>query len=55
MPIILDIKSIYTKYFNLANKANKQYNKIYTLVLGLEKDFYISNDKREQSVIFFQE
>ena len=51
--MILDIRSIYTKYLNKANKADKKRDKIRTRILKLEQELHISNEKREQAVSFF--
>ena len=55
MSIILDIRSIYTKYLDQANEANKERDEIYTRVLRLEQELHISNEKREQVVSFLQQ
>ena len=52
LSIILDIRSIYPKYLNKANKANKKRDEIYTCALELEQEFYISNEEKEQPVSF---
>lgn len=44
----------YTKYFKQANETNKKRDQIYIYILGLKKDFYISNDKKKQTITFFQ-
>lgn len=36
--MILDMYTISTKYLNQANNANKQYNHIWTVSLGLAKE-----------------
>ena len=36
--MILDIRTIYTKYLNQANNTDKQYNQIQTIALGLEQE-----------------
>ena len=45
--MILDIQSIYIKYLNQVNKANKKHNKIYIYALKLEQELHINNKKRE--------
>lgn len=55
LSMILDIRKIYTKYFNQVKKANSQCNKIKTYTLGLEQDFCISNKEREQAITLPQE
>lgn len=51
--MILDMWSIYTKYLDQANKANKKCNEICTCILGLDQELYISNKEREQVVFPF--
>ena len=53
--MILDMRSIYTKYLNKANKANKKCNEIYIYALGLEHKLYINNKKKEQAVFLLQQ
>ncbi len=53
--MILDMQSIYTKYLDQANKADKENNEIYTCALGLEQELYISNEEREQAVSLLQQ
>ena len=53
--MILDIQSIYTKYLNKANKANKKRDEICTCVLTLEEELYISNEEKEQAVSLLQQ
>ena len=53
--MILDIQSIYTKYLNKANKANKKCDEIRTRKLGVEQELHIGNEEREQAVSFFQQ
>ena len=48
--MILDMRSIYTKYLNKANKIDKKRNKIHTCVLKLEQEVYISDKERKQVV-----
>ncbi len=48
--MILDIQSIYTKYLDQANKADKECNEIHTRVLELEQELHISNEERKQAV-----
>ena len=52
LSMILDIWSIYTKYLNKANKADKERNEIRTCTLELEQELYISNEERKQAVSF---
>ena len=53
--MILDIRSIYTKYLNKANKENKKRDKIRTCALELEPEIHISNKKKEQAVSLLQQ
>ena len=55
LSMILDMRSIYTKYLNKANKADKKRDKIYTCALRLEQELYISNKETEQAISFFQQ
>ncbi len=52
--MILDMQSIYTKYLDQVNKADKERDEIYTHALGLEYELHISNEKREQAVSLLQ-
>lgn len=45
--MILDIWSIYTKYLDQVNKADKKRIGIHTCVLELDQELYINNEKRE--------
>lgn len=47
LSIILDMRSIYTEYFDQTNKADKKSNEIRTRALGLEQELHISNNERE--------
>ena len=38
LKMILDMRTIYTKYLNQANNADKQCNQIRTVALGLEQE-----------------
>lgn len=53
--MILGMWSIYTKYLDKINKADKERNEICTCALGLEKKLHITNEKREQGVTLFQQ
>ncbi len=55
LSMILDMWSIYTKYLDQANKADKERNEIHTRVLGLEQELHISNEEREQVVSLLQQ
>ena len=55
LSMILDMQSIYIKYLNKANKADKKRDEIHTCALGLEHELYISNKKREQTVSLLQQ
>ena len=48
--MILDMRSIYNKYLNKANKRDKKCDEIYTYALKLEQELYIKNKKRKQVV-----
>ncbi len=45
--MILDMQSIYTKYLDQANKADKKRDEIHTRALGLEQELHISNEEKE--------
>ena len=49
------MRSIYTKYLNKANEADKKRDEIRTRALKLELKLYISNEKREQAVFLLQQ
>ena len=53
--MILDMRSIYIKYFNKTNKADKKRDEIRTRMLGLEQKFYSSNEERKQAVFLLQQ
>ena len=55
LSMILDMQSIYTKYLDQANKADKKHNEIYTRILRLEQELHIRNEEREQAVSFLQQ
>lgn len=55
LSIILNIWKIYTEYLILANKANKQNNKIWIQVLWLEQDLHISNKEKKEIITLLQE
>ena len=44
--MILDMRGIYTKYLNKANKIDKKRDKIYTCALGLEQELHSSNEEK---------
>ena len=50
LSMILDIRNIYTKYLDQANKADKERYEIYTFALRLEQELYINNEEREEAV-----
>ena len=52
LSMILDMRSIYTKYLNKANEANKKRDEIRTRVLELEQELHISNKEKKQAVFF---
>ena len=45
--MILDMRSIYIKYLNKINKADKKCDEIRICTLGLEQELYISNKERK--------
>ncbi len=47
LSIILDMRRIYTKYLDQANKVDKERDEIHTRTLGLEQELYISNKEKE--------
>ncbi len=53
--MILDMQSIYTKYLDQANKADKVCNEIHTRALRLEQELHISNEEKEQAVSLLQQ
>ncbi len=55
LSMILDMQSIYTKYLDKANKADKKRDEIYTRALGLEQELHISNKEREIAVFILQQ
>ena len=55
LSIMLDMRYIYTKYLNEANKTDKKCDEIYICALGLEQELYISNKEREQAVSLLQQ
>ena len=55
LSMILDMRSIYTKYLNKANEADKKRDEIRIRALELEQELYISNEKREQAVSLLQQ
>lgn len=52
--MILDMRNIYTKYLDPANKIIKKCNKIQLYALRLKQELYISNGKRKQPIILFK-
>ena len=48
--MILDMRSIYIKYLDKANKADKEHDEIHNCALGLEQELHISNEERKQAV-----
>ncbi len=52
--MILDMRNIYTKYLNQANYANEQWKEIRTIALGLEQEFQISNNERQEAIILLE-
>lgn len=44
------MRIIYIKFLNQANNANKQYNQIQTVILGLEQELQISTNERTQVI-----
>lgn len=53
--MILEMRSIYTKYLDQTNKANKERNEKHTCALGLEQELHISNKKREHAIFLLQQ
>ena len=54
LKMILDMCTIYTKYLNMANNADKQYNQISTIALGLEQELQISNNKKIEAITLLE-
>lgn len=54
LTMILDMHTIYTKYINPANNADKQCNQIQTISLGLEQKLNISNNERNELIILLK-
>ena len=54
LTMILDMRNIYTKYLNQANHANKQCKEIRIIVLGLEQELQISNNKRQEAITLLE-
>lgn len=54
LKIILDIPTIYTKYLNQANNADKQYNQIQTVALGLKQELQISNNEKTEAITLLE-
>lgn len=48
------MQSIYTKYLDQNNKANKEYDEMHTHVLALEQEFHISNNEKQQAISLLQ-
>ncbi len=55
LSMILDMQSIYTKYLDQANKADKERDDIHTCALGLEQELHMSNEEIEQTVSLLQQ
>lgn len=53
--MILDIRSIYTKYLDYIIKTEKDCDKIQICTLKLKQKLHISNEKKEQKVFFLQQ
>lgn len=53
MSIILDMWNIYTKYFNQANKADKEFEKISSRALILEQELRTSNKEKKRQFLLF--
>lgn len=51
--VLFNIQNVYIKYLDLANKVNKKYNEIHTYILGLKKEFHISNKKKNKQFFIF--
>ena len=49
------MQSIYIKYFNKFNEADKKRDKICICILRLEQEFYIIIKKKEQVVFFLSQ
>ena len=54
LKMILDMHTIYIEYLNQANNANKQYNQIETVALGLKQKLQISNHERTKAIILLE-
>ena len=54
MKIVLDIRTIYIKYLNQANNANKWYNQIWIVALGLEQELQISSNKKTEAITLLE-
>lgn len=54
LKIILDIPTIYTKYLNQANNADKLYNQIWIVALGLEQELQISNNEKAKAITLLE-
>ena len=54
LKMILDMRTIYTEYLDQANNADKQYNQIRTIALGLEQELQISNDERTEAITLLE-
>lgn len=53
--MILDTWSIYIKYFNQVNKADKELNKIRTHALTSEQELKTSNEEKKQAVTILEQ
>ena len=54
LKMILDMRTIYTKYLNQANKVDKQCNQILTVALELEQQLQISNNERTEAITLLE-
>ena len=53
--MILDMQSIYSKYLDQVNKADKKCDEVHTCALGLKQELYINNEERERRVSLLQQ
>ena len=54
LKMILDMRTIYIEYLNQANNTDKQCNQIWTVALGLEQEFQISNNERTEAITLLE-
>ena len=54
LKMILNMHTIYTKYLNQTNNADKQYNQIQTVTLRLEQKLQISNNKKTEAITLLE-